>query len=126
MIRNFLALLFSLALLSSCSPKQELSDEKVPETIIQPDSMVNLIVDMQLGESVLREYRRVGKYEDSLAIVTFEKVFVKHNTSKEKYMESLSFYKQNLNTYQKIYEKVITRLSQIQAEVTTPKIDDYE
>ncbi len=126
MNKSSLIIFCSLLLLFSCAPQEDLSDEKVPETIIQPDSMVSIIVDMQLVESVLREHRRVGKYKDSLAIVTFEKVFIKHNISKEKYEESITFYKQNLNTYQKIYEKVITRLSQIQSEVTLPKVDDYK
>lgn len=126
MLKTLLASIFTLLLIFSCAPEQELSDEKIPETIIQPDSMVSIIVDMQLAESVLREYRRIGKYEDSLAIVTFEKVFIRHNINKEKYEESITFYKQNLNTYEKIYEKVITRLSQIQSEVTPPEVDDYE
>jgi predicted RNase H-like nuclease (RuvC/YqgF family) len=126
MNKYFLVILFPVLSLFSCTPQENLSDEKVPGTIIQPDSMVSIIVDMQLVESVLRENKRVGKYEDSIAIVSFEKVFIKHNTSKEKYEESIAFYKQNLNTYKKIYESVITRLSQIQSEVNTSKVDDHE
>ena len=126
MKRLFLLIFVPILLLCSCAPKEDLSSEKVPENIIQPDSMVDVIVDMQLIEAVMREHRLTGKFEDSLAIVSFEKVFVKHNTNKEKFEESLSFYKQNLQLYEKIYENVITRLSQIQSEVSTPKNDDYE
>jgi hypothetical protein len=127
MMSRFILLLFiSTLLVFSCAPKEDLSDEKVPANIIQPDSMVGLIVDMQLTESVLREHRMTGKFDDSLAIATFEKVFAKHNTNKEKFEESISFYKQNLKLYEKIYESVITRLSQLQTEVGTPEIDDYE
>jgi 4-hydroxyphenylpyruvate dioxygenase-like putative hemolysin len=126
MIRNFVFLTVFVLLFFSCAPEQDLSDKEVPATIIQPDSMVSVLVDMQLAESVLREMRMTGKYNDSLAKVTFEKVFIRHNTNKEKFDESIDFYKQNLNTYEKIYENVITRLSQIQTEVTTPEIDDYE
>ncbi len=121
-----LILFCSLLLLFSCAPKEDLSDKKIPDSIMHPKSVVNVIVDMQLVESVLRERRRVGKYEDSLAIATFEKVFIKHNISKEEYEESIVFYNQNLTAYQNIYEKVTTRLSQIQSEVTLPKDDDYE
>jgi hypothetical protein len=126
MKRLFLLIFVPILLLFSCAPKEDLSSEKVPVNIIQPDSMVDVIVDMQLTEAVMREHRLTGKFEDSLAIVSFEKVFVKHNINKEKFEESLSFYKQNLRLYEKIYENVITRLSQLQSEVSAPENDDYE
>lgn len=126
MIRLLLISLLPILLLFSCAPKEDLSDKEVPVTIIQPDSMVELIVDMQLTEAVLREYRMIGKYEDSLAKTSFEQVFIKHNTTREEYEESISFYKQNLETYKNIYEEVITRLSQLQSEISPPEIDDYE
>jgi hypothetical protein len=126
MKRLFLLIFVPILLLFSCAPKEDLSSEKVPVNIIQPDSMVDVIVDMQLTEAVMREHRLTGKFEDSLAIVSFEKVFIKHNINKEKFEESLSFYKQNLRLYEKIYENVITRLSQLQSEVSAPENDDYE
>jgi len=126
MIRNPLALLLLLPLFFSCSPKQELSDKKVPENIIQPDSMVAILVDIQLAEAVLRDLKRVGQYEDNKATTSFEKVFIKHNTTKEEYEESIAYYEQNLEIYEKIYESVITRLSQIQTETIIPKDEEYE
>jgi hypothetical protein len=126
MSRFILLLFISNILLFSCAPNEDISEEKVPANIIHPDSMVGLIVDMQLTEAVLREFRMTGKFDDSLAIVTFEKVFAKHNTTKFKFEESISFYQQNLNLYEKIYERVITKLSQLQSEVSSPEIDYYE
>lgn len=75
---------------------------------------------MQLAEAVLREMRRIGKYEENIAVTSFEKIFTKHNISKEKYEESITYYEQNLEIYENIYEKVITKLSQLQAEVKNP------
>ena len=119
---GFPPVVFFLAmfLLFSCAPEQSLSEKKVPENIIQPDSMVAIIVDMQIDEAVLREMRRVGKYEENIAVNSFEKVFTKHNISKEKYEESIAYYEQNLEIYENIYERVITKLSQLQAEVKNP------
>jgi len=126
MIRLLLFSLLPILLLFSCAPKEEFSDKDVPVSIIQPDSMVELIVDMQLTEAVLREYRMIGKYDDSIAAISFEQVFIKHNITREKYEESITFYKKNLETYESIYEEVITRLSLLQSEISAPEIDDYE
>jgi len=126
MNRNFLVLLILLPLFFSCSPKQGISEKKVPVNIIQPDSMVSVIVDMQLTEAVFRELKRIGQYEEKNAKVSFEAVFIKHNISKEKYEESVAYYEQNLETYEKIYENVITRLSQIQTETLIPKDEEYD
>ena len=111
----------TILILFSCTPKQDLTENKVPENIIQPDSMVVIIVDMQVAEAVLREMRRIGKYEENIAITSFEKVFTKHNISKKKYEESTAYYEQHLEIYENIYEKVITKLSQLQAEVKNPE-----
>ena len=126
MNRYFPALLFPLFFLFSCAPKQDLSDRKVPDKIIQPDSMVDIIVDMQLAEGILREMKQTGKYEQDAAITSFERVFSKYNINKEEYDESIAYYEQNLDVYQKIYESVITRLSQIQTETNIPKDEEYD
>ena len=121
MNRYFLALFFPLLILFSCTPKQGLSDKKVPDNIIQPDTLVEIIVDMQLAEGILREMKQIGKYEQNAAVTSFDRVFLKHNINKKEYEESIAYYEQNLDIYEKIYEKVITRLSQIQAEVNNPR-----
>ena len=120
MNKIFPAIVIAMLLLFSCAPKQDLSEKNVPENIIRPDSMVVIIVDMQLAEAVLQEMRRTGKFEESIAITSFKKIFTNHNISKEKYEKSIAYYEQNLETYEKIYEKVITRLSQLRAEVKNP------
>nr|NQU89160.1 DUF4296 domain-containing protein [Bacteroidota bacterium] len=104
-------------LFSGCNPKQELTYESVPVPIIQPDSMVQILTDILLIESSLREMKREGRDNQFTSKMVYTEVFEKYNLTKERYENSVAYYEKNLDTYQRIYEAVITRLSQVQTEI---------
>ncbi len=120
--RSFLPIIvFMVFIISSCSPKQEISSKKNPKGIIQPDTMVVILTDLQLAEAKLHILERDGKLTDSLTNEIFRTIFIKHNITKIELQKSTAFYEENLGVYEEIYSKVITRLSQLQTELTNTK-----
>jgi hypothetical protein len=112
---------FLILLMASCSPAGENQSQKVPSDLIQPDAMTAVIVDIQIAEAILQEQRRTGQLTDDHAVNYLTEVFEKHNTTKEKFTESVRFYEKNLELYQKIYEDVLTQLTQRQTELKNPE-----
>jgi 4-hydroxyphenylpyruvate dioxygenase-like putative hemolysin len=112
-----MAVVFAIAtVVAGCSPADEKKSVKIPETIIQPDSMVSLIADLQIAEATLREYTRLGQHDEARSRAFMAEVFDKHNVTPQHYDSSTAWYEQHLQLYQQIYTDVVTRLSLMQAE----------
>ena len=103
-----------------CGPAEEGESRKVPSDLIQPDEFAEITADIQIVESILRDQKRFGQYDDAKAVRLMDEIFEKHETSREKYVESQQFYEKNLDLYEKVYEKVITLLTQRQTELANP------
>jgi len=109
---------FLILILSSCAPKEDLSTKKIPSGIIQPDTLAAMLADLQITEAALRQLKRDGQVSDSISGLAFEKVFLKHKSSREMLEKSITYYEQNLEIYEEIYGEVITRLTRIQTELS--------
>lgn len=119
----FLFLLI-LTVFSGCSPAEESKSRKVPADILQPEDFAEIVADIQIVESILRDQKRFGQYDDAKAVDLMDEIFDKHGISREKYVESQQFYENNLDLYEQVYEKVITLLTQRQTELTNPAKPD--
>ena len=109
-----------LTMLFACAPSSEDHSRKIPSNIIQPDAMAAIIVDIQIAEAVLRENKRTGAHSDDQTVNYLTEVFEKHDITREQFNESKRFYEKNIDLYEKVYEKVITQLTQRQTELTNP------
>ncbi len=93
--------LLTLVVLSSC--------KEIPEGVIKPDKMEEVLYDMHVAESVVEEdptkFRDKDKKREILA-----GVYAENNITKAQFDTSLVYYSKNLETYLKIYEKVSKRL----------------
>lgn len=105
----------------ACSPKKEVSETNIPPGIIPPDSMTIVISEMQVTEAILREFKRRGSYNEDRAVVFYNQTFEKLGITSERYKKSLAFYEQHQETYYEIYMDVVSRISEMQAEITTSK-----
>lgn len=118
MLRKIIFFFFlSIIVIYGCAPKHEIDKKKVPAELIQPREMIGILTDIQLTEATLKELRRSGENPDDFYKDYYEKIFKKHNVTKEEYDKSMTFYEDNLDLLQEIYEEVITNLSKIQSEV---------
>jgi len=83
---------------------------------LKPDKMTSIMVDIQLAESALMHMEQRGENAGVYKKKVFELVFEKHQTTREKFDSSLSYYSlNNLQQLDAIYAEVITQLSQKQS-----------
>lgn len=116
-MKKILIILLTLFSLASCynTYHEEILD--APEDLIQRDSMVSILVDVELAESALRQKQNFGHEISEAKEAYFVAIFKKHNVSKEQFDRSLAFYKQDLESINSIYEDVITDLSKLESEI---------
>jgi hypothetical protein len=113
---NYLLFFFVLLLFSSgCTNKKPIPSDMLPE-----DTLVNIIVDMHLGDAILLQPNVqslpyvINKQEYYFSILK------KHSITKEIFEKNINFYANHPEEYDLIYEKVIEELSTIQGNILKP------
>ncbi|MBR4721458.1 MAG: DUF4296 domain-containing protein, partial [Muribaculaceae bacterium] len=94
-------------LVASCS--------STPDNVLSKSDMADLLVDINIGESVtemnFREYDN-----DSVKKVLRQSILSAHEVTSEEYDRSIEWYGHNIEKYQEVYEEVIHRLEKRIAE----------
>ena len=95
------------AIVASCS--------STPDNVLSKSDMADLLVDINIGESVtemnFREYDN-----DSVKKVLRQSILSAHGVTSEEYDRSIEWYGHNIEKYQEVYEEVIHRLEKRIAE----------
>ncbi len=112
--------LFLLVFLIACGSKDK--EIKIPETIIQPDQMVLVLVDFHLAEAAIIDVQSKKENVDQYTNYFYNSILQKHNISRKKFSESISFYNKNLKEFQKIYKDVVVELSKTQSRIISKKL----
>lgn len=116
-MKKLAAIGYVLFALSSCHNG---SSPRVPAGIIQPDSMVQVLLDIHIFQAMLQ----LGYYQkDSAQGVAnkFSALLKKHHLTDEQYNKSLKYYGYHPALLDDIYEKVLNNLSQQKAELQGKK-----
>lgn len=96
--------------------------KEVPDNIIPKDKIVDVISDIELTQALIKL-----KFNNTDSLINqsqlFNEMYAKHNTSQEQFNNSLAFYAQDPKKMDTIYAKVITKLSEKQAENQQGKVD---
>lgn len=102
-----LSILVLLAVLFSCQKQ-----EKKPEFLLEEEQFVDVLTEFQLAEAIVRlGYHRTTDsmyYNDSI----YQAAFRKFNISEAKFDSNYNYYLDRPKELEKIYEKVITKLSE--------------
>lgn len=83
----------------------------IPDTIIQPKAMENVLYDMHIAEG----YIGAMPTQDSAKKVSapyYEGVYKKFNIDSTKYQQSLTYYYKNPEVFNEIYKNVLLHLQQ--------------
>ena len=95
-------------LLSSCRSQ--------PDYVIKKDRMVDLLIDVHKTEAVINlNYSSYPTDEKKRAIR--EAVYMRHNITEADFDTSMVWYGNNLDVYMEVYEEVIKRLKEEDAEI---------
>ncbi len=76
---------------------------------------------MQVTEAILREFKRRGSNDEERALVFYNQTFEKLGITPERYKKSLAFYEEHQEIYYEIYKDVVSRLTEMQTEITNSK-----
>lgn len=100
---EIVAAVFLIAVAHSCS--------SAPEGVIAPDDMVDLLVDVHMGEA-LTDVRYSDFNSDSARLKLRRTVLSEHGYTDEQFDTSLVWYGNHLDQYIKVYDRVIERLEE--------------
>lgn len=88
-----------------------------PEGVLSPEEMAQLLADIHTGESVSSTERRTFS-NDSIKRLLKQSILMKHGLTTEEFDSSLMWYGQHIDTYTKVYDRVI--------EILEDRIDELE
>jgi len=113
MTQRWLKFLLLFTILISCKPKQE-EDEPIPTTILNEEQLINVLTDAYLGEgaSGINVKNVSGPKYDSVYLFNPLK---DNGVDKAKFDSTIIYYSQHPKKLKLVYDKVLDRLSQIQA-----------
>lgn len=116
-MKNLILLIIGLMMLSSCYTAHENEKQPPPQNLIDKDKIVLILADIELAESALRQKLNHGYEVKEVKEAYYRSIFSEYEISREQFDSSMTFYKQDLDELNLIYEEVITRLSVIESEV---------
>lgn len=102
-------------ILSACGPTAPEKSEPLPDWIIPPDKMTDVLTDVHIIEGA-----RIGTsvLGDSLpAIKHYEVLWSKYGITEELYDSSYRFYSRNAERMDLMYEEVLERLTKMSTEL---------
>lgn len=108
---------FLLIFIFGCAPSNPDDEVAIPDDILGKEKMIDILVDLQLVEGTLILKRSIGKAYLPYKEFYFNHVFEKHQVSREKFEESLDFYKDHLYLLNEIYGEVINKLKEMKKEL---------
>ncbi|PCI99865.1 MAG: hypothetical protein COB15_03510 [Flavobacteriales bacterium] len=109
MLKYLLFLTVTLALFS-CEEK----DEHVPEEILGRDKMIEVMVDVEMAQALIRF--KLSRHDTINQNIIFKEVYEEHNTSEEEFNNSLAFYCKDPKGVEGLYIDVINKLSEKEAK----------
>ena len=107
-------ILLCVCLLFACKPKTATVN---PSNIIQRDSMVAILIDIHLAESMIQNIRRDRDTTHNATIQDYyQTIFKQHQISEEQFKEAFIYYSKNIEQFDAIYEDMQIRLSKMEEE----------
>ncbi len=103
-LRIYGVVLLAAAFIVSCS--------KTPEGVLSEKKMKDVMVDMQLAESMIINSKKYGSDAEKDAL--YQSVFRKHNIREADYDSSLVWYGHHLEVYMQVYDLVLAEINERQ------------
>jgi len=97
--------------------------EQIPGDVLPIEKMTDIMLDVQLieGGIVIRKYNKMQRKEQISDY--YKSLYHKHKVSKETFESSLKYYTDHPDKLETIYDGMLERLSQLEAEVQNEKPD---
>jgi hypothetical protein len=115
--RGFLFLVLLSGLVFSCTRKVN-NEEVPPDDLIHRDTMVNIIVDLRIMDALVSyEQRQANRKITEVNYFIHASLLNKYNITRDQFERSFKYYQSDLETIDKIFADVITKLSKMKSEI---------
>ena len=85
--------------------------------LIPEKNLIPLLVDIHLADGMAISYRFISLPDNLDSTVLYSSIFEKHGVSRMQFDSTMSYYTNHPDDLNKIYEKVIERLSKLESEI---------
>ena len=99
---------------------------KVPEYVIPQQDMVDIFVDIHLMDGLMTANRIRQKMIKKDSLNYYDIIFEKYGITQNDFDTSLQFYSRNINKYDKIYEQVLNKLTEIEAKLKEESLEQIK
>ncbi|MBL4651327.1 MAG: DUF4296 domain-containing protein [Flavobacteriales bacterium] len=114
----FVLILFVSSLFFGCAEEKTRTK---PASVLTGAEMVAILTDIQLIEGAVSKKIIDRNASQKESPIYYEKVFEKHEITRQQFSESIAYYSEKPEELQIIYEKVLVELSTIKAELQNTK-----
>jgi len=105
--------------LSSCGPEATPKEEPLPDWAIPEDRMTDIMTDVHVLEGARIGKRMIG--DTNWAYDHYLRLWEKYGINETIYDSNFRYYSRNAERMDRIYEQVMTRLSQMSARTANPE-----
>ena len=109
MNKLFIFLFFAILFLFSCSKEEE-------KTYLSTDDFTRMLFDIHLTDGVLTSKNIVSRGKEYRPSFYYNSIYNKYNLTPDQFDSCVSFYAQNSDLYEKIYERVIDSLNRMETQ----------
>lgn len=92
------------------------NENDAPENLIPRDQMVEVLRDMHLIEASIKLNNQRKTNKEEYTFYYYQYLFEKYDITEEDFDVSLSYYQENIESFDTIYADVISELSRLQGE----------
>jgi hypothetical protein len=117
----YIALLSFFTLTYACSSK---STGSKPEVLLSEERMIEITTDIQLVEAALNYRRNIGQDYTGTKVDYYAELFKRHGIDQQIYQANVEFYNRNPEQMEKIYDAVLLKLNDLQADIEEEKYED--
>ena len=126
-MKKYFSIIFISLLLTGCYSNQS-TEVDIPEEDppIGFDTMSDILVDMHLAQSSIKQMQVKRKDIEGKAELYHSLIFKKHGVSKEDFELSMEYYNYRSEELKLLYEEVITKLSLMDSEIKSLQKDTVQ
>ncbi len=101
-MKKYIVVLLGICLLLACNNQKKV--------LIPKNDLVNILVELNLANSIGNDYFVKGKFPDLDSAVLYKSVFDKYGYSKARFDTTIAYYTRHPEDFDKIYDRVIANL----------------
>lgn len=97
-----------------------------PDKLIKENQMINMLVDIHMAESTFNHFRHDSAFQKSSSSEFYYSILNKYQVPDTVFEKSFLYYASNPRKFEKMYQKVMNKLSEIEQKYSGRKEDPLD